>query len=54
MIVSSFRTPQTKTRRQGLKDTYPEIMLEQLFKHTFKHVKMDPKLVDDVVIGNVL
>lgn len=28
--------------------------MEVLFKHLFKNVKLDPKLVEDVCIGNVL
>ena len=54
VIVSALRTPMTRARRGGLSQTAPELMLAHVFDATLKRTKIDPKLVGDVQVGNVL
>lgn len=53
MICAAVRTPLTKAKRGLLKDTAPEILLATVFKAVCERAKLDPKLVDDVAVGNV-
>jgi len=54
VIVSALRTPITRAKKGGFKDTHPEDLLAAVFKATLAKTGIDPKLVDDVAIGNVL
>ncbi|KAL4093411.1 3-ketoacyl-CoA thiolase B, peroxisomal [Phytophthora ramorum] len=54
VIVSALRTPITKARRGGFKDTTPDVLLGHVLLAVLKQAKVDPKLVGDVVVGNVL
>lgn len=54
VICAAVRTPLTKSRKGALKDTSPEILLAHVLKNVIERAKVDPKLVDDVVVGNVL
>ncbi|PVU90246.1 hypothetical protein BB561_004967 [Smittium simulii] len=54
VIVSSVRTPITKGRRGGLKDTKNEYLLGTVLKAVVDRVNLDPRLVQDIVVGNVL
>ena len=54
VIVSALRTPMTRARKGGLSQTAPELMLSHVFKATLDRVKIDPKLIEDVQVGNVL
>ncbi|KAG7375336.1 3-ketoacyl-CoA thiolase, peroxisomal [Phytophthora pseudosyringae] len=54
VIVSALRTPITKARRGGFKDTTPDVLLGHALLAVLKQAKVDPKLVGDVVVGNVL
>ncbi|KAL3669268.1 3-ketoacyl-CoA thiolase B, peroxisomal [Phytophthora oleae] len=54
VIVSALRTPITKARRGGFKDTTPDVLLGDVLQAVLKQAKVDPKLVGDVVVGNVL
>lgn len=54
VIVASFRTPLTKNKRGLLRDTPPEALLFPLFQHIVKTTGVDPKNIQDIVIGNVL
>ncbi|KAG2522501.1 hypothetical protein BBO99_00005840 [Phytophthora kernoviae] len=54
VIVSALRTPITKARRGGFKDTTPDVLLSHVLQAVLKQAKVDPKLVGDVVVGNVL
>jgi len=53
VIVAAVRTPLTKAKRGGLKDTPPEIMVSTVLKAVAERAKLDPKLVEDIIIGNV-
>lgn len=54
VICSAYRTPLTKSNRGPLKDTPLELMVAPLFQHTLKTLKLDPKKINDIVLGNVL
>lgn len=54
VIVSALRTPITKARRGGFKDTAPDVLLSHVLTAVLQQTKVDPKLVGDVVVGNVL
>lgn len=48
------RTAMTKAKRGAQKDTAPEAMLAPVLQAVIKQTNLDPKLVQDVCIGNVL
>ncbi|CAE6484503.1 unnamed protein product [Rhizoctonia solani] len=54
VIVSALRTAITKAKKGGFKDTMPEELLSNVLKAVYTSVKLDPKLIEDVAVGNVL
>jgi acetyl-CoA acyltransferase 1 len=54
VIVSAVRSAITKGRKGGFKDTNPEVILTHVLRAVYKRVGLDPKLVEDVSVGNVL
>ncbi|RFU28968.1 hypothetical protein B7463_g7363, partial [Scytalidium lignicola] len=54
VITFATRTPLTKARKGGLKDTPVEDLLIALLQTVKEKSKIDPNLVDDVCVGNVL
>jgi len=54
VIVSAIRSAITKAKKGGFKDTRPEEILMHVLKHAYSSVNLDPKLIEDVVVGNVL
>lgn len=54
VIVAAVRTPLTKARKGGLRETCIEDMLSVVFQELLKRSKVDPKLIEDVIIGNCL
>ncbi|KNE59470.1 acetyl-CoA C-acetyltransferase [Allomyces macrogynus ATCC 38327] len=54
VIVSALRTPITRARKGGFKETHPEELLAAVLKATIDKTKIDPKLVEDIQVGNVL
>lgn len=54
VIVSALRTPITKARRGGFKDTTPDVLLGHVLRAVLHQAKLDPARVGDVVVGNVL
>ena len=53
-FFSALRTPVTRARRGGLKDVHAEMMLATVLKGVLTKTGIDPKLIEDVVVGNVL
>ena len=51
---AAVRTPITKARKGGLKDACPEDLLSHVFKAVIQRSGVDPALVEDVAVGNVL
>ncbi|KAG8840804.1 3-ketoacyl-CoA thiolase with broad chain length specificity [Serendipita sp. 405] len=54
VVVSAYRTAITKARKGGFKDTHPEDMLAAVFRAVYTKVNLDPKLIQDISVGNVL
>ncbi|RJE27359.1 3-ketoacyl-coa thiolase [Aspergillus sclerotialis] len=55
VILSSLRTPVTRAKKGGFKDSYPEELLANVLKATLEaNPKLDPALIEDVSIGSVL
>lgn len=53
MITASLRTPLTKARKGGFKDSELDYIVYALLKETLEKSKIDPALVEDVCLGNV-
>ena len=53
MICGAVRTPLTKSKRGGFKDTAPEVLLSGALKGLVERTKVDPKLIQDIIVGNV-
>lgn len=51
---SALRTPVTRARRGGLKDFHAETMLATVLKGVLSKTGIDAKLIEDLVVGNVL
>lgn len=55
VILSSLRTPITRSYKGGLRDAYPEELLAAVLKATLAAVpNLDPALIQDVGVGVVL
>ncbi|KAI5457015.1 Thiolase, N-terminal domain-containing protein [Mariannaea sp. PMI_226] len=53
VITLSIRTPLTKAKKGGFKDTTLEYMLYALLKEVRERSNLDPALVEDICVGNV-
>ena len=55
VILSSLRTPITRSYKGHLKDAYPEELLSVVLRATLdKTPELDPSKIDDVAVGVVL
>lgn len=54
VIVAAVRTPMTRSKKGGFKDTLPEDLLAAALKGVVDRAGIDPKLVEDIAVGNVL
>ena len=54
VIVSALRTPITKAKRGGLKDTAPDDLLLAVLSATLQRTGINPADIGDIVIGSVL
>ena len=54
VIIGMARTAMTKSKRGPQKDTPPEAMLAPVLKGLIEKSGIDPKLINDICIGNVL
>ncbi|KAL0139317.1 Thiolase, N-terminal domain-containing protein [Mucor lusitanicus] len=54
VIVSALRTAITRARKGPFQSTLPEEMLAPVFKAIIQKTGIDPKLVEDITVGNVL
>lgn len=54
VIVAAVRTPMTRSRGGGLKDTHTEVMLATVLKAILDKTGINPALVEDIQVGNVL
>lgn len=53
VITLSLRTPLTKARKGGFKDTDLDYLVYALLKEVIAKSQIDPALVEDVCLGNV-
>jgi len=49
----AIRTPLTKGKKGGMKDTPLDFMVYSLLKEVRERMNMDPGLVEDICLGNV-
>lgn len=54
VITLAVRSPLCKARKGGFKDTRSDELLTALFKATIERSGIDPKLIEDICVGNVL
>ena len=54
VIVSAVRSAMTRAKKGGFKDTQQEEMLAAVLKACVERAKLNPTLVDDIIVGNVL
>lgn len=54
VICSAVRTPLTKAKKGGLKDTQPDILLSAVFRSAVERAKVNPKNIQDICVGNNL
>ncbi|KAJ2079280.1 3-ketoacyl-CoA thiolase with broad chain length specificity [Coemansia sp. RSA 988] len=53
VIVKALRTPITRARKGGFKDTTSEYLLGTILRGVVETTKIDAALVDDICVGNV-
>ena len=53
VITLAVRTPLTKARRGGFKDSGLDYIVYALLKEALAKSKLDPSLIEDVCLGNV-
>ncbi|CAI9290514.1 unnamed protein product [Lactuca saligna] len=54
VIVAAYRSPLCKSKRGGLKDTYPDDILAPVLKALIEKTNINPAEVGDIVVGSVL
>lgn len=54
VICAAVRTPITRAKKGGLKDTCPEDLLVAVFKGVVERSGIDKNLVEEIQVGNVL
>ncbi|XP_071696821.1 3-ketoacyl-CoA thiolase 2, peroxisomal-like [Rutidosis leptorrhynchoides] len=54
VIVAAYRSPLCKSKRGGLKDTYPDDILAPVLKALIEKTNLNPAEVGDIVVGSVL
>lgn len=52
VICAAVRTPITKGKRGGLKDTAPEVLLSVVLKEVAARANVKQEIVEDVAVGN--
>ncbi len=53
VITLAVRTPLTKAKKGGFKDTSLEYMIYAILKEVRERSNLDPALVEDLCLGNV-
>ncbi|XP_071713486.1 3-ketoacyl-CoA thiolase 2, peroxisomal-like [Rutidosis leptorrhynchoides] len=54
VIVAAYRSPLCKSKRGGLKDTFPDDILAPVLKALIEKTNLNPAEVGDIVVGSVL
>ena len=53
VITLAIRTPLTKGKKGGLKDTPLDGIVFKILQQVVRKMNMDPQMVEDVCLGNV-
>nr|POE94406.1 3-ketoacyl-coa thiolase, peroxisomal [Quercus suber] len=53
VITLAIRTPLTKARKGGLKDTHLDGVVFKMLEQVVRKMNLDPQLVEDICLGNV-
>lgn len=53
VITLAIRTPLTKGKKGGFKDTPLDGLVVKLLKEVVKRSNIDPQMVEDITLGNV-
>jgi acetyl-CoA acetyltransferase len=53
VITMAIRTPLTKGKKGGMKDTSLDFMVYSLLKEVRERMNVDPAIVEDICLGNV-
>ncbi|CAM9471736.1 unnamed protein product [Chrysoparadoxa australica] len=54
VIVEAVRTPITRAKKGAFKDTTPDVLLTAVFKALVARSGVDPNLIGEICVGNVL
>ncbi|KAJ3172402.1 3-ketoacyl-CoA thiolase, peroxisomal [Irineochytrium annulatum] len=54
VIVSAYRSALTKGGKGGFRETHPEYIMAEVFRATIAKTGIDPAVVQDIQVGNVL
>jgi len=54
VIVCAVRSAITKAKKGGFKDTRPEEILSGVLRAAYTKINLDPSLIEDIAVGNVL
>lgn len=54
VIVYAIRSAMTKGKKGGFKDTRPEELLAAVLRAVYTQPHLDPTLIEDIQVGNVL
>ncbi|EMD38731.1 hypothetical protein CERSUDRAFT_81537 [Gelatoporia subvermispora B] len=54
VVVVAVRSAITKAKKGGFKDTRPEEILSGVLKAAYTKARLDPALIEDISVGNVL
>jgi acetyl-CoA acyltransferase 1 len=52
VICAAVRTPITRGKKGGLKDTAPEVMLSFVLREAVARANIKPEQVQDITVGN--
>lgn len=54
VVCCALRTAVTKGKKGGFKDTLPELLLSNVLRAVYERTGLDPSLIEDIAVGNVL
>ncbi|KAH7885690.1 Thiolase, N-terminal domain-containing protein [Phlebopus sp. FC_14] len=54
VILAAVRSALAKGRKGGFKDTRPEELLSGVFRAAYTRARLNPALIEDIAVGNVL
>lgn len=54
VICAAVRTPLTKAKKGGFKDTQPDTLVTAVLSEAIKRANIEPKKIQDICIGNNL